>query len=62
MPSVFKTLVSISVWILFVAGCVAIIMGIVNRDGIRGSSGFAYGTFSIMLSVIAVWFRKKLED
>ncbi len=62
MPSVFKTLVSISVWILFVAGCVGIIIGIINRDGIRGNAGFAYGTFIIMLSVVAVWFRKKLEN
>ena len=61
MPAVFKTLVSISVWILFVGGCVGIALGIINRGGVRGNAGFAYGLFIIMLSVVAVWFRKKLD-
>ena len=58
MASIYKSLVSVSIWILFVAGCVGIVVGILDRG--RGAT-FAYGTFTIMLSVVAVWFRKKLD-
>ena len=70
MPSILKSLVTISVWILFVAGCIALIIGVLIL--LRGESGqvaaaaratyaerfWGLGLFSIFLSTVAVWFRK----
>ena len=61
MPSVLKSLVTISVWILFISGCLALILGVVFIS--RRPETFhlwSLGTLSIMLSVVAAWFRKAI--
>jgi hypothetical protein len=64
MPRFLVTLVTISVWILFVVGCLALLGGIVGLflfpGGSRMTAAFGFGVFSIMLSVIATWFRQQL--
>ena len=69
MPPVFKTLASISVWILFILGCALIIVNLVMWAG----AGFgtedwqsvavydALGVTCIFLSVVAMKLRKTLE-
>jgi len=64
MPRFLPLLVTISVWILFVVGCLAILGGIVGLfmlpGGSRASAAFGFGAFSLILSVIATWFRQQL--
>ena len=70
MPSSLKVLVTISVWILFIGGCIALVIGtlILVRGGseqVAAAARATYaerfwglGLFSIFLSAVAVWFRK----
>jgi len=64
MPKMLLALVTISVWILFVVGCLGIVMGFVGiamfAQGSRMTAAFGFGSFSLMLSVIAAWFRNQL--
>jgi len=57
-------LVTISVWILFVVGCLGLLIGIIGVamfwEGMRMGSAFGLGVLSLMLSVIAAWFRQQL--
>ena len=69
MPPIFKALASISVWVLFIVGCVNILtsfigwatggFGIANWQS--GATFLAIGIVSIILSVIAMRLRKMLE-
>ena len=66
MPQVFKGLVSISVWILFIFGCVLLINTIVAGiiEGLSpletmAGGGIAMG--SLFLAAVAAWIRQKLE-
>ncbi len=65
MSKILLMLVTISVWILFVGGCLALLGGIAGLflfpGGSRMSASFGFGAFSIMLSVIATWFRQQLS-
>lgn len=69
MPSLFKALVSIAVWVLFVYGLLAMLGGIVIC--FMGASGNgpsvvaavihpAIGTASLTLSAVTAWLRKLL--
>jgi hypothetical protein len=66
MPSTMKKLVDISVWILFIVGCLMLIFGIIASVRIGGPAVrvvysvqfWGIGLFSIFLSVVAAWFRK----
>ena len=65
MPSKFKALASITVWILFIFGCLTLLGGFV-RAFMRSelalvSSYFGYGIISLILSVVAAKLRKTLE-
>lgn len=64
MPKMLLALVTISVWILFVVGCLGIVMGFIGiamfSQGSRMAAALGFGSFSIMLSVIAAWFRNQL--
>jgi hypothetical protein len=64
MPRMLLALVTISVWILFVVGCLGLLIGIVGLatfwDSLRMGSAFGLGIFSLILSVIAAWFRQQL--
>ena len=65
MPAKFKALASITVWILFVFGCLALLGGF-GRAFMGGelklvSAYFGYGLLSLILSVVAARLRKALE-
>lgn len=64
MPKMLLALVTISVWILFVVGCLGILMGFAGiamfPEGSRMTAALGFGSFSIILSVIAAWFRNQL--
>jgi len=65
MPKMLPVLVTISVWILFVMGCLGLLAGFAGLfllpGGSRTNAAFGFGVFSLMLSVIATWFRSRLE-
>ena len=69
MPAIFKTLTSISVWVLFIHGLVAIIWG--GTDMLIFTGGWklttmaaiscSIGTANIILAVVAARLRQKME-
>lgn len=69
MPNVFKTLTSISVWVLFIHGLIAIIWG--GTDMFIFTGGWqltplaaiacSIGTANLILAAVAAWLRKKME-
>ncbi len=70
MPNIFKTLASISVWILFLLGCGYIITTFIvwAAGGFGIQEGWlaqvaaeAIGITAIILSVVAMKLRKNLE-
>ena len=70
MPEIFKALASITVWVLFIWGCVTILtttVGWVVGTGFIGSPplcafiGWGVGTAELILSVCAMKLRKTLE-
>jgi len=66
MPRVFKGLVSISVGILFVYGCVllinTIVMGIIEGlSPLETMAGGGIAMGSLFLAAVAAWIRQKLE-
>lgn len=72
MPSIFKTLASIAVWALFVTGALALLGAFVrivgaaldiaeSPDVALMTAYFGYGLGGLVLSVITMWFRKRLE-
>jgi hypothetical protein len=64
MPSIFKYLVSVAVWVLFLYGLAAIVAGFVRAFGHNElaivSAYFGYGIISLFLSVVAVKIRSTL--
>ena len=66
MPQVFKGLVSIGVWILFIFGCVllinTIVMGIIEGlSPLETMFGGGIAMGSLFLAAVAAWIRQKLE-
>jgi hypothetical protein len=65
MPPIFKALASAAVWILFVMGCIAIVVAPVTRvvqDEMYGSlAAWAIGVACLILAVVAMKLRKTLE-
>ena len=69
MPSVFKAISSISVWILFFVGCSWIVdtfiqwamAGFGAGNWQASVAGDALGITAIILSVVAIKIRKDLE-
>jgi hypothetical protein len=65
MPKMLLALVTIAVWILFVVGCIGVLLGFVGIamfwQGSRMGTVLGFGAFSLMPSVIAAWFRKQLR-
>ena len=66
MPPIFKALATITVWILFVYGCIGVLFccgGIAHRVGgtplIIGS--WIASVLSLILAVVAMKLRKMLE-
>jgi len=65
MPPILKTLASITVWVLFVYGLLAVVGGLVIC-GMQTSSQVAWihqfiGVGSLILSSVAAWLRKALQ-
>jgi hypothetical protein len=64
MPKMLLALVTLSVWILCIVGCLGLLMGFAGLamfwGGSRMTALFGFGSFSLILSVIAAWFRKQL--
>ena len=62
MPSIFKTFASITVWILFIFGCLSLLGGFVRV--ISGaalplvSAYFGYAVLSLTLSVVVAKLRQ----
>jgi len=65
MPTIFKTLASIVVWILFISGCVATIASPISRivegEVFGALTAWAIGVACLILSVVAMKVRKSLE-
>ncbi len=66
MPPIFKTLASITVWILFVFGCLALLGGFARifvssqRTLPLISVYFGYGIISLALSVVSAKLRQTM--
>lgn len=66
MPSIFKTLASITVWILFIFGILSLFGGLFRIFGggdktVRLiSSYFGYGILSLTLSVVCAKLRQTM--
>ncbi|MBA7634745.1 hypothetical protein ES703_42335 [subsurface metagenome] len=69
MPSIFKALASITVWVLFIWGCVTIVSATVGyyiSIGIGAPTpailmSWGVGTVQLILSVVAMKLRQMLE-
>ena len=70
MPREFKTLAGITVWILFISGCVTVFLTTLNwvvRGGITGTTDPAYflawglGYATLFLSAVAAKLRQMME-
>jgi len=67
MPPIFKAIVSITVWILFIHGCICLIhcgviamtSGIVPPLALPANAGV--GIVSLILAAVAAWIRQKLQ-
>ena len=70
MPSIFKALASITAWILFVVGCLALISraivwltvtGFAGTDTSQIAMDFVVVTVLLVASVVVMILRKKME-
>ena len=65
MPPIFKALVSITVWVLFALGCLALVGAIaclvMRVSGPAAVLHPCIGIASLFLSSVAAWLRKALE-
>ena len=65
MPSYFKALATITVWILFISGCVATVVSPITRivtEEVLGSlAAWAIGVTCLILAVCAMKLRQMLE-
>jgi hypothetical protein len=65
MPPIFKALASITVWILFINGCLGIVLPGIARLTTGETYGsllaWAIGVTSLILAVVAMKLRQMLE-
>ena len=65
MPSYFKALATITVWILFISGCVATVASPISRLAMGEVLGslvaWAIGVACLILAVCAMKLRQMLE-
>ena len=70
MPPVFKAIITISVWVLFIKGLLSILVGTIM--GAMASMGGAQvplgsvalcseGIVALILAAVAAWIRQKVE-
>jgi uncharacterized membrane protein YqgA involved in biofilm formation len=70
MPPVFKAVVTISVWVLFIKGCLAVLtstllvlMAQPMATGVTPLGGVAMGgigVVALVLACVAAWIRQKI--
>ena len=70
MSSVFKTIINVSIWFLFLKGVLAALVTIYTilnayidgeRTPIVGAFSCAVGSFAFILACVAIWIKKKVE-
>ena len=70
MPPVFKTIINVSIWILFVKGLLIAIATLytASRAFLTGETlpivavvACAVGSFAFIMACVAVWLRQKVE-
>ena len=70
MPPVFKALASITIWILFISGCITMVMttinwlalvGFIGKPGAAAFAGWGIGTVQLLSSVVAAKLRQMLD-
>ena len=70
MPPVFKTIINISVWILFIKGLLMALATVYTASmaflsgetlPIVVVAACAAGSFAFILACVAAWLRKKVE-
>jgi len=70
MPPIFKALASITAWILFVAGCItvlittinwAVLVGFIGEPGADAFMMWALGAAELVLAVVVMKLRQMLE-
>ena len=71
MPQIFKAIISISVWVLFVKGCMAVLAStllvFMARPMMTGDVPLAdvgmggVGVVALILACVAAWIRQKVE-
>jgi hypothetical protein len=65
MPEIFKALATVSVWILFINGCVAFVLSGVDRlaggEPMGALAAWAVSIVSLALAVVCMKLRKMLE-
>ena len=71
MPSVFKAIISIAVWVLFVKGCMAVLAStllvLMAQPMVTGDVPLAdvgmggVGIVALILACVAAWIRQKVE-
>jgi hypothetical protein len=69
MPHIFKSIINICVWFLFLKGCVAVVLTLytvakilVDGDKLsnRWEAACAVGAFDFILACVAAWIRQKV--
>jgi len=70
MPPIFKALATIAAWILFIGGCISIVVttinwlvitGFIGEPGIDAFMGWGLGAVELILAVCAMKLRQILE-
>ena len=70
MPAIFKTILNMSIWILFVKGLLIVLVTIYtfgraylagNTTPMTGVAACAAGSLALGMTCVAVWIRKKVE-
>jgi len=70
MPNIFKALISISVWVLFLKGCAGVIITCIivgsamsagETPPIEGAFSCAVASFAFILACVAAWIRQKVD-
>jgi hypothetical protein len=68
MPPIFKAVITISVWVLFIVGwCATLTTGIMMVRAMPEAPPFVAvangigGSFSFILACVGAWIRKKVE-
>jgi hypothetical protein len=74
MPNIFKALASITAWVLFIIGLITVVMTFIMANITQMQGGYAgpppvaasinlvIGIACIVLSVVVMWIRQKMQQ